>query len=97
MIEKESFKVERKEYRNYYFSQLIDILYYPALSVLGRGPESGVSHYVSENDNILGRLFKLANTVVKSAENVESVILSKIPIGINLFISASLEDKSTRD
>lgn len=94
MLEKQKFLINERKYSSFVFSQLIDLLYYPSLFVLGRGPESGVSQYTNENKNILGRMLMFANTVVKSAQNIESFIFSRVPVGLFVFISASLSDDS---
>jgi ubiquinone/menaquinone biosynthesis C-methylase UbiE len=78
LIKSRGFKMKRKYYSAYYFFQIIDVLYYPFLALIHKGPESGFSNYVYDNKNLLGGIIKVATKLVKFIENVEALLFSRM-------------------
>ncbi|OGM15464.1 hypothetical protein A2V56_00710 [Candidatus Woesebacteria bacterium RBG_19FT_COMBO_42_9] len=88
MIEGGGFRVKKIDYSWFYFSQLIDILYYPLLKILGRGPEFSMNEFGKKRNKINNVFVKYTRYFLGIIENVEDIITAKIPIGFFEYIVA---------
>ncbi|MDP2649505.1 MAG: methyltransferase domain-containing protein [bacterium] len=88
MIEGGGFEINKNDFSWFYFSQIIDILYYPLLAVLGKGPEFSLNEFGKKGKNIDNIFVKYLRYSLGLIENVEDIVTAKIPIGFFDFIIA---------
>lgn len=88
LVRRAGFKVEKVTYDWFYLSQMIDIVYYPILSLRRRGPEFTINRYINTNNSLLSRFAYIAKNVVNLLENIESSLTINIPLGFFAYIRA---------
>jgi len=88
LVESGDFKVEKVVLGWFYFAQIVDIFYYPIVSLSGKGPEFTLNKYINTNDSLLGRLTSFVKVVFTVLENIESEFTRNIPLGFMASIRA---------
>lgn len=81
------FKIKSVELDWFYLAQLIDVLYYPLVSFLGRGPEFTLKKY-SGQGKMFSKLVGLSGKLFWFVINIESVLTDNIPIGLLAYVEA---------
>lgn len=88
LIKRGGLKIKDEKFALFFFSQVLDVLYYLFLALFNKGPESSLSRFSEENKNILTYLIRISKTSVKTLENIEALIFSGAKAGIVLELSA---------
>ncbi len=88
LIQKPGFYIENVQYDWFYLAQLIDILYYPFLKLLGRKPEEFLGRFAEKDKSISGMLVGYIRYSLQFIQNIESIIMSELPFGFFMFVKA---------
>jgi ubiquinone/menaquinone biosynthesis C-methylase UbiE len=87
LIRKAGFKIEKVSYDWFYFTQAVDVIYYPLLALTGKGPEFTLKQY-SQGKTLGAKAAKYLRTVFTILENIESTLTRKFPVGFFVYIRA---------
>lgn len=88
LIKKPGFKVASVVLDWFYFSQLVDILYYPFIALVRKGPSFSLQNFGSKNTSPMQKAVKKIRTSFIFLENLESFLTLNIPIGFFSYVKA---------
>ena len=88
LIKKAGFKVERVNLDWFYFTQLVDVIYYPLLAMTRKGPEHTINHYIRTSRSPSVIILKYIRAGFNLIKNVESTLTDGLSVGFFAYIRA---------
>lgn len=88
LIKKAGFKVEDVTLDWFYFTQALDVIYYPLLAMTGKGPEYTVNHYIRTTKSPSVIILKYIRVLFNMIRNVESALTRRLSVGFFAYIRA---------
>lgn len=88
LVKRPGFKIESLTLDWFYFSQLVDIFYYPFLQFMGKDPEFTLEQFSFKDNSFNSRAVRYLRTFFTILENIESTLTLSIPLGFFAYVKA---------
>jgi len=86
MFSVSGFRLVGEDYIWFYFSQFLDLIFYPILALFGRPPGTSFSRFAESKNKY--SIFRVVRNGISFIQNIEATVFAHLPVGFFMYVKA---------